>query len=95
MIEGKTKSGIEFSIDEAVLDDPRLLRRITAFDKYKESDPMKAIKEVMDFLSLIFGSDDNFDVFLNEIAAHHEGVCNTKIFIEELSEIISKLKIKN
>ena len=95
MIEGKTKSGIEFSIDEAVLDDPRLLRRIQKFDKIKDEEPMKAINEVMDFLELIFGTPENLDLFMDEIAAHNGGKCSTKTFIKELNDIFKHLKIKN
>lgn len=95
MIEGKTKSGIEFSIDEAVLDDPRLLRRIQKFDKIKEADPMRAINETMSFLELIFGTGDNLDLFMDEIAAHNDGKLTTKIFITELSDILDHLKLKN
>lgn len=95
MIEGKTKSGIEFSIDEAVLDDPRLLRRIQKFGKIKDEEPLKAINEVMEFLELIFGTGENLDTFMNEIAAHNGGKCSTKIFVKELNDIIKHLKIKN
>lgn len=95
MIEGKTKSGIEFSIDEAVLDDPRLLRRIQKFEKIKDAEPVKAITEVMEFLELIFGSGDNLDLFMDEIAAHNGGKCSIKIFIAELNDIIQHLKLKN
>ncbi len=95
MIEGKTKSGIEFSIDEAVLDDPRVLRRIQKFNKIKETEPVKAVTEVMDFLELIFGTGDNLDLFMDEIAAHNGGKCSTKIFVEELNDIIQHLKLKN
>lgn len=95
MIKGKTKSGIEFSIDEAVLDDPRLLRRIQKFNNIKEIPPMEQINEVMVFLELLFGTGENLDAFLDEIAAHNGGKCNTTIFMSELNDIIESLKLKN
>ena len=93
VIKGTTKSGIKFQLDSKIKDDARLLFLLTKAQNTEE--PLEAGKAIMDLLTLIFGSDDNVFAFMNEVAAKHKGVCETKDMISELKEMFEQLNAKN
>ena len=93
VVKGTTKSGIKFQLDSKIKDDTRLLFLMTK--SQNTDDMMEAGKAVMSLLSLIFGSDDNVMVFMNEVAAKHKGVCSTTDMIRELREILDAVEAKN
>lgn len=93
IVKGKTQSGIKFELDSKIKDDARLLFLLTKAQNADDS--MVASKAVMDLLTLIFGSDDNVFVFMNEVARVHDGICHTKYLIAELQEMFDKLNAKN
>ena len=94
MVKGKTKSGIEFAIDERIKKDARVLRLLLKIQKkgISEEDAGRAL---FDLIGIMFGSDENVDVFLNEVALKHDGVCDTESLIGELKEIFAKVNAKN
>lgn len=94
MVEGKTKSGIEFVIDERIKKDARVLRLLLKIQKKGISEE-EAGRALFDLIKLIFGTDENVDVFLDEVANKHDGVCDTQSLIEELKEIFAKVNAKN
>lgn len=93
IVKGTTKSGIKFQLDTKIKDDARLIFLLTK--SQKETDPVEAGKDIMSLLSLIFGSDENVLVFMNEVADKHDGVCNAKSMLSEIQEMFDKLKAKN
>lgn len=94
MVRGKTKSGIEFIIDERKANDARVLRLLLkAQDKNAtEEEAGRAIFNLLDF---VFGGGENVDVFMDEVALRHDGVCDTGSLTAELNEIFTKAKLKN
>lgn len=93
IVKGTTKSGIKYQLDNRIKDDARLLFLLTRAQN--TADPMEASKNIMDLLTLIFGSEDNVLVFMNEVAAKHKGVCQTKDLITEISDMFEGLNAKN
>lgn len=93
IVKGTTKSGIKFQLDSKIKDDTRLLFLLTKAQNV--DDPMEAGKALMNLLALIFGSDDNVMVFMNEVADKHKGTCSSKDMIAELREILDAIESKN
>lgn len=94
MVTKKTKSGIEFSIDERIKDDARLIRYLVKIQnkKLSENDKMQAVFDMIDF---IFGSGDGADVFMAAVAEHHDGICSVDALVGELREIFTLINAKN
>lgn len=93
VIKGQTKSGIKFELDSRIKDDARLLFLLTRAQN--TDDVMTSTKAVMDILTLVFGTEENVLAFMNEVAEHHEGICEATILIEELQEMFEALSAKN
>ena len=93
IIKGTTKSGIQYQLDSRIKDDARLLFLLTRAQSV--DDPMEAGKAIMDLLALIFGSQDNVLIFMNDVADKHKGVCQTKDLITEIQQMFEGLNAKN
>ena len=93
IVKGTTKSGIKYQLDSRIKDDARLLFLMTRAQN--TDDPMVASKTIMDLLALIFGSEDNVLVFMNEVADKHKGMCQTKDLIAEITDMFEGLNAKN
>ena len=93
IVKGETKSGIQFQLDSRIKDDVRLIFLLTKASNTE--DAMEASTCIMDLLTLIFGSDENVMVFMNEVADKHKGVCTAKEMLAEITEMFDKLKAKN
>lgn len=94
MVKGKTKSGIEFQIDERVKDDMRLLRLFTKMQK-PDIEAEEAAKIAMQTIDFIFGGEEGSDAFMDAVAGANGGICNAKTMIKELIEILNACKLKN
>jgi len=100
MVKGKTKSGIKYQIDERIKDDARVLFILTKLQRAtKQEATTETIEEagglVFDLLALIFGSDEGIMAFMNEVATHNKGVCDTKVMVSEIMDIFEGIKAKN
>lgn len=93
MVEGKTKSGIAFTIDERVKDDTRILYLITKASNEK-TEALEKASAVFDLLSLIFGGENNAFEFQNTVASVHDGICSTDLLMEELNQIFEAVNLK-
>ena len=93
MIKGKTKSGIEFELDERIKDDARLMHLLVRMQKAKE--PVDTAEAMNNLLALIFGSDEGTFAFMNEVAVKHDGVCSAENMLVELTEMLEALNAKN
>ena len=94
IVQGKTSTGIKFTLDKRIKDDARVLYWITKMDDEK-LEMMERNNALFSLLELIFGSDDNLSVFLNEVAAKHDGVADVGSLIGELHDMFEALKLKN
>lgn len=94
VINGTTKSGIGFKIDNRIKDDVRLLYVMTKVQNPKTT-PEEASELIMKLLSIIFGGDEGSLTFMNAVADVNNGVCDTTVMIKELKEILEACKLKN
>lgn len=94
LIKVKTESGIKLTIDKRVKEDTRLLFYLSRIQD-KNLTQLEQNEILFSLLRLIFGSDQNVGVFMNEVAAHHEGVADPKNLLKEITEIFDALKVKN
>jgi hypothetical protein len=98
VVKGVTKSGIKFQLDTKIKDDTRLLFLMTMAQKYDPDDKdsiNKANSAMSNLLTLIFGSEENVLIFMNEVAAKHKGVCDAGHMISEITEMFDAIKGKN
>lgn len=94
IVTGKTSSGIQFTLNKRIKDDARLLFWLSRIQD-ESLDVMERNKALFSLLGLIFGSDDGLNVFLNEVAAKHDGVADITSLMTELNEMFEALAIKN
>jgi len=94
MVEGKTKSGIKFQIDERIKDDARFLYYLAKAQDEK-ADMAEKSKAIMGILKLVFGSDEGVIVFMDTVASKNGGVCNVETMLSELTEMFDAIKAKN
>lgn len=94
IVSGETKSGIKFKLDTRIKDDSRLLLYLTQAQK-KGINPLKQSEALFSLLELVFGSEDGLTIFMNEVAAKHDGVADANSLIEELKDMFEVLDLKN
>ena len=94
IVKGKTRSGISFFIDKRIKQDARFLLYLSRLQK-KDADVSVQSQALIDILELFFGSEDNLQTFMNEVAAKHDGVADVKSLVDELSDILAALEVKN
>ena len=94
VVKGKTKSGINYQLDSRIKDDARFLYYLTKAQD-EEADVSDISKAVMNLLQLIFGTDEGVIGFMNAVAAMHDGVCDVKNMLAELTEMFDALNAKN
>ncbi len=92
MIEGKTKSGFEYSLDERALDDYILVEAIGDFDAAeKKTQQISALKKITDTLL-----GDNKNRLMEHIAAQNDGYRPIEKVYAEVYDIINESeKVKN
>lgn len=97
IVKGQTRSGIKFQIDKRISEDSRTMYFVRNMRKYKDDKEKaeEAIDSVYSLLELVFGSGDGLVVFMNEVAARHNGVADTKSLMEELTDIFEACDLKN
>lgn len=91
MVKGKTKSGIEFKIDERIKGDTRLLQYIV---EMQSDDTQTQTTALFDMLGLMFGGRKGVVNFQNAVAANNNGLCSTELLVKELTEIMEALSLK-
>ena len=91
MIEGKTKSGFEFEIDERILTDWRL---IDAIGLSESTDASEQIRGVRDLAKLVLG--EQADALKKHIADKNNGFIPVDKMTDAITEIITISKeLKN
>lgn len=94
MVKGKTKSGIQFQLDERIKDDARFLYYLSQINNEK-LDVVDRSGNVVSMLKLIFGTEEGVLQFMDAVAAVNNGVCDNKTMLSELSEMFDALDAKN
>lgn len=91
MIEGKTKSGFKYRIDERVLDDWRLIEAIRDSDS---EDGSAAIRGMVNISNLLLG--DQADALKKHIADRNDGFIPKDVMVNTMIEIVQSSKeLKN
>ena len=90
MIEGKTKSGFEFSVDERVGNDWRLIKLI---DKAENGNPAERVQATSKLVSFLLG--DNEERLEKHIADNNDGFIPMPELTKELFDIIATSRLKN
>lgn len=94
IVTGKTKSGIKFQLDKRISDDARLLLYLTKMQD-ESLDLTSKSQALFSLLELIFGSGEGLKIFMNEVAAKHNGIADVKSLIAELTDMLEALNLKN
>lgn len=91
MIEGKTKSGFKFKIDERIQSDWRLVKAIA--DSQNENSGIK-LQGTVNMIKLVLG--DQEELLMQHIKKENDGFIPMEIMNAEITEIIQAIpKAKN
>lgn len=91
MIEGKTKNGFKYKIDERLLDDWRLIRYIAASES---TDPSEQLKGASNLVTLLLG--DQEPALMEFIAKKNDGFVPAMLVTDMITEILTSVKeLKN
>lgn len=91
MIEGKTKSGFKFKIDERILSDWRL---VDAIGLSESDDASEQIRGVRNLVQLVLG--DQTDALKKHLADNNDGFIPMEKMTDIITEIITTSKeLKN
>lgn len=91
MIEGKTKNGFKFSIDERIIDDWRLLKYIA---QSESKDPSEQIRGASNLVTLLLG--DQEPAMMEFIAKKNKGFVPSSAVTDMVAEILTTVKdLKN
>lgn len=91
MLEGKTKAGFKFSIDERILDDWRLLSAIALSES---ADPSDQIRGAHELVSLVLG--ENEKDLLDFVAKKNDGYVPANKVTEAITDILTSVReLKN
>lgn len=94
IVQGKTKSGIQFTLNKRIKDDARFLYYMTKMQD-DDNDLAEKGKAVVGILKLIFGTDEGVISFMDAVASVNDGVCDTEKMLAELMEMFEALAVKN
>lgn len=83
-MEGTTKSGFNFKVDERVLKDWRFTMALSKMENRGE--PMEVLRGMDEMASLLLG--DQMKAFIEHIKAKNGGFAPTEAVIAELKEIL-------
>lgn len=89
MIEGKTRSGFKFKVDERVTEDWRLISNITLAESEDLTDRVKGITEIV---HLLLG--DNEKALIEHVKKKNQGFVPIDAITTELASIITAVNEK-
>ena len=90
-MQGITRSGFKFDIDNRILKDWRFVSALTKCQQSKtEFGKLEGIQEMV---RLLFG--DKFEEYLAFVASKNDGFCDSDIIMEEIKEIFESANVKN
>lgn len=89
-MQGETKSGFKYEIDDRVLKDWRFIEAITEADKGKGVAQLEGARKM---IHLMFG--DDYDKFMDHISEQNEGFVPAEAVMAEVKEIFENSTPKN
>jgi hypothetical protein len=90
-MQGKTKSGFAYEIDDRILTDWRFTEAIA---KCQHSEGMKQLEGAHEMVRLMFGAD-GFEKFMNHIASQNDGFIPAEVVMAEVQDIFESKIPKN
>lgn len=96
MIEVKTKSGFECSVNPRIKNDWAYLEhmgKLQSLTKKKDPDPSQMLNEVSWLMEFVLKDDK--DRLIDHVRKNNEGIADVFVIISELVEIISAEPVKN
>lgn len=90
-MQGKTRSGYEFNIDDRILKDWRFVAALTKCQK--RSDQFEGLEGIQEMMSLLLG--DKIGEFLDHIKSKNDGYCPADVIMLELQDIFESAIPKN
>lgn len=91
MVSGTTKSGINFNVDERIVNDTRFLMYTV---EMQSNDPMVQSNALFKLLEFIFGGREGLLMFQDTVASVHDGICTSELLVEEFTDILEALNAK-
>lgn len=88
MIEGKTKSGVKFKVDDVGLKNIEWKITKLMMKMYSE-DEEEQVKAILSLMELVLGGQKGVDAFEDAIAKVHDGKLTNEIVIAEYRELLS------
>lgn len=82
-MQGITKSGYKFEIDDRILKDWRFVTALTKCQT--EKDEFSKLSGLQEMAKLLFG--DKFEEFMDFIASKNDGYCPSEVVMNEITEI--------
>lgn len=89
-MQGTTKSGYVYDIDDRILSDWRFTMALT---KCQKTTGMDQIAAMQDMVSLLFGND--YDKFMKHIEEKNDGYVPAEVVMTEVQEIFESKIPKN
>ena len=83
-MQGTTKSGYEFKIDDRILSDWRFVETLTKCED-KSSSAFEKLAGIQTMAKLLFG--DKYDEYMKFIASKNNGYCPSEVIMGEITEI--------
>lgn len=90
-MQGTTKSGYQYNIDNRILKDWRFVMALSNAQKSKSQ--FEKLESVLEMTKILFG--DTYDAYLEYIASKNDGYCDSDVIMEEIKEIFESAAIKN
>lgn len=89
-MQGETKSGFKYEIDDRVLKDWRFVEAITEADKGNGVEQLVGARKMV---HLMFGKD--YDKFMEHLAEKNDGFVPAEAVMAEVKEIFESITPKN
>lgn len=90
-MQGTTKSGYQYNIDDRILKDWRFVTALTKCQQSKT--PFDSLEGVQEMTRLLFG--DKFDEYMQFISSRNDGFCPSEVIMEEVKGIFESAALKN
>lgn len=90
-MQGKTKSGFEYDVDDRILKDWRFTLALT---KCQKGEGLEKLQGAQDMIELMLGKK-GAEQFIAYIAEQHDGYADSEVVLSEVKEIFESKIPKN
>lgn len=90
-MQGTTKSGYQFDINNRILKDWRFVSALTKCQQSKTE--FGKLEGVQEMVSLLFG--DKYEEYLKHVASKNDGYCDSDFIMADIKDIFESVNVKN